>query len=465
MTVLGKELLERLQTVQFFSLLAVSLVVFGCGAIGFVASYPPERAFYAAKVAEADRQPSTIGTNLYRPPQLLRFVADGGDRYRPFEYRLGTMGQISPMSSRPGNQRLLDVPEMDWAFIVKVIFSFYAVLLGFDAVAGERESGTLTLVLANPIRRGRLLASKFGAILLSALIPLCAGLLLHLTIIGSFEPQVLMPSQLLRIASAGALMVTYVSIFALLSVLCSALIRRSSLVLLVLLGAWVVLAVIVPNVSGIVSQAFARVPTELQFARMVDPMIKEQVWGRIREIQSRVSSGAITSADEVRKEADRAYEAGARALEEHHEAYRRAIREQEATARRWSRLSPAALLQYALEGVAMTGSNSEEAFRREAIDYSHVYDAYVEKKVGKLVRSSGYRFGTGIIFKGAYLDVSSPVPTEYSGDQSDFPHFALPRLSFPEALRNALGDLVGLLSWNIVLAVLALLAFGRMDVR
>ena len=50
--------------------------------------------------------------------------------------------------------------QIDFATVVAIVLSFLAIALGYDAISGERESGTLRQVLVNPIPRGVLLAGK-----------------------------------------------------------------------------------------------------------------------------------------------------------------------------------------------------------------------------------------------------------------------------------------------------------------
>jgi ABC-type transport system involved in multi-copper enzyme maturation permease subunit len=73
----------------------------------------------------------------------------------------------------------------------------------------------------------------------------------------------------------------YLSIFAFLGLLVSSLVGRSSVVLLILLSVWILFVVVVPNVSGILSNKLTSVPSEFQTARQVGPMLQEQVWARM----------------------------------------------------------------------------------------------------------------------------------------------------------------------------------------
>ena len=130
-----------------------------------------------------------------------------------------------------------------------------------------------------------------------------------------------------------------------------------------------------------------------------------------------------------------------------------------------SRISPIALFQYASESIANTGTIKEAQFLRDARAHAQIYDEYILEKIGKLVSSSGWGFGTYFQINGKMVSISSPEPEEYHGDKSDFPRFIENRPSIAFSLRNAFLDTAGLLMWNLILAALAFLAFTRCDVR
>jgi hypothetical protein len=124
-----------------------------------------------------------------------------------------------------------------------------------------------------------------------------------------------------------------------------------------------------------------------------------------------------------------------------------------------------ALFQFAAEDIAASGPHREEGFGEDIRSFSRIFDAYVLKKTGKLVGQSNWKISSSVKLGGKTIDVHSPEPEAYQGDMSDFPKFVehAPRLG--DGLKNALGDIAGLLLWNIVLAFLAFAVFLRADVR
>jgi ABC-type transport system involved in multi-copper enzyme maturation permease subunit len=464
-TVIRRELIDHLQSIQFIVLLCVSIILFLANGMISVKKYDQQISFYNEQVAYVHQNPSTMLTMLYRQPNQLSFMVEGGDKYRPYGYMLRQKGVLDAMPSGPRNFKLPEIPELDWSFIIKIIFSLYVILLGYNAISGEKEQGTLRQILSNSMGRVKVLVAKYLAILLTILVPLVTGIIISLIIVGIFVPQVLTLGNLLRLLLMLLLILIYLSLFAFLSLLVSSLIHRSSLVLLILLALWVLFAIIIPNTSGVLSQRFSRVPSEYQTAKMIGPMIQQQVWARINKIKERVNKGELKTEEEVKQETDRAFNEGQEELIKHYKSYEDAMKQRAVTAESLSRISPTALFQYSSENIAQTGARREEHFLKDARNYARIYDSYVLDKLGKLVGMSQWSFSTSMMIGGKSVYIGSPRPEEYQGDKSDFPHFVESQPSVAQSLRNALLDIAGLIVWNLFLAALAFSAFLRTDVR
>jgi ABC-type transport system involved in multi-copper enzyme maturation permease subunit len=464
-TILRKELLDHLRSVQFAVLLGASLLLFAVNSLVFVRHYGRLNADYRLHVAQGEQHPSTMGTSLYKSPSPLLFMAEGGERDRPSGYYLGPKLSLFPEPAGAVNFKMPNIPELDWAFIVKIVFGLYVILLGFEAISGEKERGTLRLVLSNPVGRAKLLTAKYAAIIASAAIPLLVGLLVSLIVVGIVLPSVMGLQNLARVAVFFVLSLAYLSLFAFLSLTFSALIPRSSLVLLVLLAFWIIFAFFIPDTSDIAAQKFSKVPSEYEMAKRLGPTIQGEVWKRIARIQDRIQKGELKTEEDVLREADRAYEDGQNSVRKLYDDYDKAMAERAALAQRISRVSPAALFQYAAQAVSGTGPAAESRFLSDVKNYSMIYDDYILKKVGKVVGMSPWSFSNSATLKGKHINLQSPYPQEYAGDKSDFPRFSESRSSLADGLRDGLGDMAGLFVWNIILAGLAFSAFLRTDVR
>ena len=73
--------------------------------------------------------------------------------------------------------------SIDIALVFQGVLSLLALVFAYDALAGERERGTLRLVLTHPIRRGYILFAKYISAMLCLLVPLLISLLLSIILL------------------------------------------------------------------------------------------------------------------------------------------------------------------------------------------------------------------------------------------------------------------------------------------
>jgi len=463
--IIKREILEHLQSLQFVILIVLSILLFAMNGWVAVRKHRERMARYNQAVTETSRYHSTQRTPLYMRPNPLVLLADGGSQHQPPGYTLEPKGRLTPLPAGPKNFKMPTVTDLDWAFIIKVVFSLYVLLLAFRAISGEKEIGTLSLVLSNTLRRSQLLIAKYASILVTISVPLVAGGLVSLSVVSIFLPDALSLTVAPRIGLMVIMALFYLSIFAFLGLFVSSLVSRSSVVLLILLSVWILLVVVVPNVSGILSDKLARVPSEFQTARQVSSILQEQVWGRIGTVKERIKKGDLTDEEAIKKETDSAFEKGQEDVRNHYAVYENAMKHRANVTRNLSRLSPTALFQFACESLADAGPRRENRFLRDAEAFSAIYDSYILEKVGKLVGVSYWSFSTDVMLQGKPIYISSPYPQEYQGDKSDFPQFAESKPDLARNVEEAFLDLAGLSLWNLALAVLAFWAISRCDVR
>ena len=72
--------------------------------------------------------------------------------------------------------RSLEFTVTSLVSLVIYLVPLIALLLGFDAIVGERERGSLDLLLAHPVTRGELLLGKYLGLALALALAMLAGL-------------------------------------------------------------------------------------------------------------------------------------------------------------------------------------------------------------------------------------------------------------------------------------------------
>jgi hypothetical protein len=121
-------------------------------------------------------------------------------------------------------------------------------LLTSDALAGERQSGTLQLILAHSLPRRKILVGEYLGAMVSLMVPVIVSLSLAgvlLVVRGVCEPNAALAGRLLMFI---CLMAAVISIFVLLGLCCSAGARDPATALVVGLLLWILLSTVYPNV-------------------------------------------------------------------------------------------------------------------------------------------------------------------------------------------------------------------------
>jgi ABC-type transport system involved in multi-copper enzyme maturation permease subunit len=150
-------------------------------------------------------------------------------------------------------------PSLDMALIIRVVLSLLALMLAYDAISGERERGTLAVMLANPIPRHQVLLGKLLGGMISIAIPLATGLLTGLLVALLYGSATLDSSAWIRIGLVLLCSLLYLSAIFILGILVSARTRRSATSLVILLFIWVVLVMLWPNMGSYVARQTLKV--------------------------------------------------------------------------------------------------------------------------------------------------------------------------------------------------------------
>ncbi len=254
-SVFRKEILENITTYRFFMLMALLLVLI---IVSLIVSYGD----YRLRV-ENYNVLKPMGTETDRvilPPQPLSIFAKGLDANLGRLYNLSVLG-IEVHSSQQSINRLFSlfaVPDM--LFVIRVILAFIAVLFSFDTISGEKEQGTLKLMLAVGAKRGEIIAAKLLGRFVLVFVPF-ALLFLGGALLVSLLPDVAAgPSYWGGIALIGAASAVYVMIWIALGAFVSTLVHRSAVAMVAGLAFWVTFVFVIPNLGVTVGQSFRGVP-------------------------------------------------------------------------------------------------------------------------------------------------------------------------------------------------------------
>lgn len=160
---------------------------------------------------------------------------------------------------------LIRFGQLTPAFVLQAVAPLLLIFLGYGAIARERERGTLRPLMVQGASRGQIVAGKFGALGLVALLAGLPAMLGFALIAGQPGAQGL-PMLVIALGYAA-----YLALWAVLILLTSALVHRSRDALLALLALWAVLVVLLPRVAPDIASAAVplgnRMQTDVAVAR------------------------------------------------------------------------------------------------------------------------------------------------------------------------------------------------------
>ena len=456
-TMVKREFLDGVVSLRFFvtSVLAISVMV--VGAVIFVGDYKEELEDYNRKVNQnIERIRDNLELNnlavvfqsLYKAPKPLSFCASGEEKNLPNTISVAAAITAAERNTARGNFMLPWFVDLDWAFIVGVIFSFMALLLSYDGISGEREMGTLRLTLSNPVPRVKVILAKFCGTMMTVCIPLVTGLVIYLLIVVGAGKVPLEAGDWARIGIMVSASLVYVGCFVGLGLLISTRSSSSATSLILSLFVWVVLVVIVPSGSALVASGFYKLSALAEVERSKQAAVEavREEWFR-KDITMDESNPKLES----NKRAVRWINSEVRAWLDIERDFQRKQFNQTRLARNIAKLSPRAVYTYIMEALAETGFERHIRFLEDVERYREQLARFIREKDQQDPDSAHLYFVDWGLSK---------RPVEFE----EVPVFRESSPSLEESLRQALPDLGILFLFGVAFFMGALASFIRCDV-
>ena len=317
---------------------------------------------------------------LYKKPSALHFCAEGGDPFlsgavesNHYFWENGDLKSFWQMRYPAATSNLTnirpDVTKIDWAFVIGYVLSLIALLFTFDSVAGERESGTLRLMLANSVPRHAVLVGKFLGALMSVSIPFALAVLVNLLVFSTSSAVHLSIDAWGRLGIIFLVAILYTCLFLALGLLVSSRVQRSAVSLVMLLLTWVTLVVFMPSVLALIASGFSS-PMSKDELRIRQKQINDKHLEEYRRVFGGPNSAALQAGSKyVTQEAAEQERLIEERLDEQIAQVQRA--------RSITRISPTAVVQHLLESFAGTGFERHLQFLENAQRYAIEYRKFV----------------------------------------------------------------------------------------
>ena len=485
--IIAREFLNNILNLRFMVGLVLCVIITVACVIILSHDYRQEMEDYYIRV---NLQDEFLSNYAYRAG-LFRMIPrqKPPERFRPLI--IGISGDEN-VESLDDNPLPILFPPFDFLFIVTIIMSLLAILFSYDTISGERQSGTLRLVIANSISRTKILFGKLVGGAASLLIPFILSLLVGALYI-SINPSIQWDgSAWAELALLTAASITFITLFYLLGLMVSTFSRYSTTSILNCLFLWILLILVIPNMCPYISAQLYRIPSiketqrrdeeiERHSLKVARELMKESAkkfrgnYGKLfSEFESMKFGGVgllIDAKPEHRKaaqqraDADPEFKAMMDAFrEEGEKAREELIRIREESDMLWEDLETRAALQtklaknlacispfanfvYVARDLTGTGLRSLEHFEQTKDEYKNQLRPYFNKKIQDARE------------KNPEFEEESLI------DVSDRPRFVFKE----EALKDKLNEILPywgiLVLFNVVFFVSAFAGFMRYDVR
>jgi ABC-type transport system involved in multi-copper enzyme maturation permease subunit len=504
-TLVGKEIAETMLGFRFAiaTLLCVVLIPLGMYVSRkdyehCLASYQRELQTYRQRYGTPREVLSNMEAQGFRPPSVLSIFASGLDPFMPDKVFTSQSGLFRTVKeSGNDNPQSLLFGKADFLFNVMFIISLAALIFTFNSISGEKERGTLRLMIAHSIPRSRILLSKIVGKYVVLLVPFMISVFIALLILDA-SPVVSIGSPRVWPALLIILVVTGLFIFGMVSLgVCISTFTTHSMGSIVLLFfVWAMFIIGIPRMSPMIAESIYPVESGSVFSfrkRMVcddiekqfEQIKKETIDPKWKAEQEPLDKATMLKSIEIaERERAEGKEPSFKAVEELNRKYNERRREIEAKyepqiqrlfdecqrrigtelnrieqdyrnrrniqfsiAMNLARISPVSCYAFIVSGLSGTGVGEPDNFVNNAQGFQDQIKQILYDKVYQ-------RFGISTIAK--EFDYSNPP---------SFPDMRYRYCNLAEAIQVHWPDILLLCLFDVLFCALALLRFNRYDVR
>ncbi len=443
--IIWKEIVENIISYRNLITTCLCIVLFLASAVFLTRDYENRQINHSLR----DKMGQTrvgMKPKLAKPPTSLSVLARGLDENMGrliFIWWSQPRKEVGADVVDPGEKNPLFslFPAPDFAYIVKIVMSILALFFAFDSICGEKERGTLRMMLSSGgIGRSGIILGKWLGGYLSFLTCLLPALLLVLIWMAVHPALDIRNEDWGRIGFIVLFSMAYTSIFFLLGLFISTLTHRGATSLLIILLLWVVGVIGAPNLGVVLAKRLSPVSESLAF------MSEKWAIGQQRFDSGMDRSEAYWQADdryiaEVNKQADRI--------------------------QKLTRISPTASYTYITTALARTGIAESQKYKRDVIDWDRDIRRTADRGMREYRRQMERYDEQMEEYSAGRLSAPPEMPEKPKGayEWAEEAPFTYTDMTFSEAFGTIWTDVFLILALNVLLFMAAYLSFLRYDVR
>jgi ABC-type transport system involved in multi-copper enzyme maturation permease subunit len=458
-TIFRKEILDQLLSPKFLIVSLLCLVLIPASLLLNYSSY-----LSVFHEFDASQKESQTSTTVFREPSVLSTFGIGLESVLPGKVAFSKY-ETDAKGLQAQNEVLSQVNgKLDFVIITSFLLGLFAILYAGTMVSGEKEAGTLKLVLSNPAKRSTIITAKFLGGFSVLLIPFAVSTLLGGLLLLFEGFPLFADGNLGRILALIFLSMLYLSALFSLGLLVSTLTHRTSLALLASFFVWIFLTFVIPKTSEPLAGLIRRIPSEEAMkanrTQVRNQIEKEKGKALVPLMEKYLPNDGRGKWDwdaytkqrgPVAKEYEERLD---QTLQKFDEEYEQEKSSRRALSLNIARLSPASAYTQAALNVCHTGIADLENFSRSLkAHYILLYQAVFRYSFQDTFSSEDGR--TNRSMGGS----SSPE------GKNEMPKFRYQFPAFEDTLRDTAPDIILLVLFNLIFFAAAYFSFTRYDAR
>ena len=408
MTLLQKEMMHHILSARFVALLVMCLLLIPLTLSINYRNYLQNLVDYQESVKLANIEETTVNpkmplepeievSKLFLKPTPLSVFAIGLGDALPNYLGMTRNGIIQGAPALVSDSLSYLLGHLDYLFLVGTVFSLLALLFTFDAVAGEREAGTLRITLANSLPRDLFLWSKLIGGYLVFVVPFLVSFLFGLLVLVWQGFPLGEPDIFPRVLSLTLISLLYIAVFFAIGTVISTYLDNSKTALIVAFTVWVFAVLITPRVGFLAAKFIAPTQTS-QSVYLEKTALREnfnaELEERKKEIHQEFWKDRSQSSFEEQIAGGLEMDKQVQPLEEEFRQkfkdsadkidrrYKRDKAQQEAVGETLSRITPTSSLIYLTTNLTQTGKRKRRNYFQAGDRY---YDALDEDLFSKVL--------------------------------------------------------------------------------
>ncbi|TDJ48356.1 MAG: DUF3526 domain-containing protein [Gammaproteobacteria bacterium] len=332
--------------------------------------------------------------------------------------------------------------SFDIAFVVIFLLPIFILAMSYDLLSSEQERGTLAMILAHPISIRKLMASKIisrAAVMLAVVLGF--GVIALLTVGTALDAA----DTWLRFGLWIVATLLYLAFWFALAVLVNVYGKNSASNGTVLAGIWLILVVIVPQLVSMLATTVYPAPSRMELtiaAREAQTEAEKNFMSKLDEYYydhlEFVPEGDEKAMDflTLAQANNNSIEKAVRPL---YDKFQEQLNKQEALVQRFQYVSPAIMMQLALNEISGTSANRYEHFLDQVYDFHDEWKEYFSTK---------------------FLQRYPLKPADYD----DFPEFEYSEEPFAAVLARLTPSLLGMLILFLGVVLVPFMALRKYQV-